>query len=408
MNEVGGAPEQFGTSLAAFHAHNRARLARRPHWLVATSTHDTKRSEDVRARINVLSEIPREWQAALNRWSRVSCKKKPLLDGRPVPDRNEEYLLYQTLVSTWPLTPMSAEESHTFKQRIQDYMRKATKEAKVNTSWINPNQAYDDALRDFVGMVLDTALFLDDFQRLCHKVAQYGMYNALSQTLLKLTVPGVPDLYQGTELWDFSLVDPDNRRPVDYEHRRRLLCTLQERCCDAGSDRRALVRELLETRADGRIKLYVISETLRFRRIHPQLFQQGDYLPVEGAGARQEHLCAFARRHAGHTLIVAVPRFFSRLIPDPQNASPPGGTYGGCGGGRVCALPGRAVNHSHAWAELRHGHGGRFSPWTYRARSATRSPERGTITLTRRFSRRPFSVAFKATGYSWPYQRMTE
>jgi (1->4)-alpha-D-glucan 1-alpha-D-glucosylmutase len=318
LNEVGGAPEQFGTPLAAFHEHNRARLARWPHSLVATSTHDTKRSEDVRARINVLSEIPREWQAALNRWSRINRKKKPLLDGRPVPDRNEEYLLYQTLLGTWPLAPMSAEEYHTFKRRIQDYMRKATKEAKVNTSWINPNQAYDDAVRDFVGAVLDTALFLDDFQRLCHRVAQYGMYNALSQTLLKLTVPGVPDLYQGTELWDFSLVDPDNRRPVDYEHRRRLLHDLHGRCRGAGPDRRAVVRELLEARADGRIKLYVISETLRFRRAHPQLFQRGDYLPLGGTGARQEHVCAFARHHEGHGLIVAVPRFFTRLIPDPQ------------------------------------------------------------------------------------------
>ena len=318
LNEVGGTPEQFGISLTTFHEHNRERLERWPHALLTTTSHDTKRSEDVRARIDVLSEIPHEWQTALKRWSKLNKKKRPLVDGRPVPDRNEEYLLYQTLLGVWPLMPMTAEEYHVFKQRVQDYMRKATKEAKVNTSWLNPNHAYDDALQDFVGAVLDGALLLDDFQTFRQKVAQYGMYNALSQTLLKLTVPGVPDIYQGNEVWDFSLVDPDNRRPVNYEHRRQLLSVLQEQLRVAGQDRVGLVRDLLNTREDGRIKLYVIAQTLSYRRAHAALFRGGDYHPLEGRGAKQRHCCAFIRQHKRHTCIVVVPRFLTRLISDPH------------------------------------------------------------------------------------------
>ncbi|MGH7965708.1 MAG: malto-oligosyltrehalose synthase, partial [Candidatus Binatia bacterium] len=318
LNEVGGTPEQFGTSLATFHEQNRERLQRWPHALLATTTHDTKRSEDVRARINVLSEIPQEWRAALNRWSKLNKKKKLLVDGQPVPDRNEEYLLYQTLLGAWPLTAMNADAYAVFKQRIQDYIRKATKEAKVNTSWINPNQAYDDALQEFVGTVLDGSLFLNDFQALRSRIAQYGMYNSLSQTLLKLTVPGVPDIYQGTELWDFSLVDPDNRRPVDYERRRRELSALQEQIRTNGQHLAGLARRLLDTREDGCIKLYVIHRTLTYRREHPDLFRCGVYLPLDTLGPRQQHVCAFARQHEQQAVLVVAPRFLTRLIPDPQ------------------------------------------------------------------------------------------
>jgi (1->4)-alpha-D-glucan 1-alpha-D-glucosylmutase len=318
LNEVGGEPEQFGTSLAAFHAHNAERLARWPHALLTTTTHDTKRSEDVRARLNVLSEIPDEWQTALRHWSKLNRKKKSLVEGQPVPDRNEEYLLYQILLGAWPLTPMTADTYAVFKRRIQDYIRKATKEAKVNTSWLNPNQAYDDALQEFVGAVLDDFLFHGDFQAFHSKIAQYGMYNALSQTLLKLTVPGVPDIYQGTELWDFSLVDPDNRRPVDYDRRRQVLSVLREQVCAAGQDLRGLAHELLNTREDGRIKLYVTHQTLMYRREHPALFLAGTYIPIVSIGPRQKHVCAFARQHGYHSILVIVPRFLTRLIPDPS------------------------------------------------------------------------------------------
>jgi (1->4)-alpha-D-glucan 1-alpha-D-glucosylmutase len=316
LNEVGGLPEQFGTSLATFHKHNRERLKRWPHALLTTTTHDTKRSEDVRARINVLSEIPQEWRIALRHWSTLNKKKKPRVDGQPVPDRNEEYLLYQTLLGVWPLTPMTADDYTVFKRRLQDYMRKATKEAKVNTSWINPNQAYDDALQEFVSAVLDDFLFRDDFQAFRDRVAQYGMYNSLSQTLLKLTAPGAPDIYQGNELWDFSLVDPDNRRPVDYDRRCQILSALQEQIRATGQNLVGLARELLDTREDGRIKLYVTHQALTYRREHPDLFRDGAYIPLEGVGPRQKHICAFARQHKQHEIFVIVPRFLTRLIPE--------------------------------------------------------------------------------------------
>ncbi len=318
LNEVGGTPEQFGTSLATFHEHNRERLKRWPHTLLATTTHDTKRSEDVRARINVLSEIPHEWRVTLSRWRRINKKKKPFVEGHPVPDRNEEYLLYQTLLGTWPFAPMEADDYAVFKQRIQTYMRKATKEAKVNTSWINPNQAYDDAVQEFVSTVIDGALFFDDFEALQYKVAQFGIYNSLAQTLLKLTVPGVPDFYQGTELWDFSLVDPDNRRPVDYDRRRQMLSALQEQIRTARPDLVGLARELLDSREDGRIKLYTIYQTLNYRREHADLFYAGAYFPLEGIGRCAEHVCAFARQHNQHVLLVTVPRCLTRRIPDPH------------------------------------------------------------------------------------------
>jgi (1->4)-alpha-D-glucan 1-alpha-D-glucosylmutase len=317
LNEVGGAPDRFGTSIAELHDANRERLQHWPHALLATTTHDTKRSEDVRARINVLSEIPAEWRAALRRWSKLNQKKKPRSDDQPVPDRNEEYLFYQTLLGTWPPTPMNADEYTAFKQRIQDYMRKATKEAKVNTSWINPHLAYDDAVQDFVSQVLDDFLFRDDFHRFRIKIARYGMYNSLAQTVLKLTAPGVPDMYQGTELWDFSLVDPDSRRPVDYDQRRQLLGDLQAQLNAATGDRLALVESLLKTWEDGRIKLYVTQQALTYRRCHPDLFRGGQYIPIEATGIKRKHICAFARRLGHQTLFVVAPRLLTEVIPDP-------------------------------------------------------------------------------------------
>ncbi|MBI4498659.1 MAG: malto-oligosyltrehalose synthase [Chloroflexi bacterium] len=316
LNEVGGEPDQFGVSVAAFHRQNAERRRRWPHSLLATSTHDTKRSEDVRARINVLAELPREWRAALTRWSRMNRRKKTRVDGQAAPDRNDEYLFYQTLVGAWPQEPVGPEELARFRERMVAYMLKATREAKVHTSWVNPNEEYDAAVRDFVLGVLGEGgedPFLHDLRAFQGRVAYYGQCNALAQVLLKLTAPGVPDLYQGTELWDFSLVDPDNRRPVDYAHRCTLLADLKAQVDAAGDDLTALAHDLLATGQDGRIKLYLTYRTLAFRRAHDQLFASGAYLPLEAGGTKRDHVVAFARTLGDQAALVVAPRLVVRL-----------------------------------------------------------------------------------------------
>jgi (1->4)-alpha-D-glucan 1-alpha-D-glucosylmutase len=322
LNEVGGNPERFGLSTEVFHRQNAERLANWPHAMLATSTHDTKRSEDVRARINVLSEMPREWERVLLHWQALNHAKKVALDGVEVPDANEEYLLYQTLVGAWPLRPMDDAEHQHFVERIERYMEKALKEAKLHTSWINPNEAYDQAVKQFVRGILQPQgdnRFLADFRQFHRRISQVGMWNSLSQTLLKMTVPGVPDFYQGTELWDFSLVDPDNRQPVDFQKRLLLLEELQRR---EAKGKASLIRELMAEREDGRIKLYVISKVLTFRRTHRKLFEQGAYLPLTGSAALQDHVVAFARRIENQWVLVAAPRLLMTLSP---SANPPVG-----------------------------------------------------------------------------------
>ena len=311
LNEVGGSPDQYGISVTTFHRRNAARFERWPHSLLATSTHDTKRSEDVRARLNALSEMPAEWQAAVTRWGRLNSSKKAVVEDQPAPDRNDEYLLYQTLLGVWPAAGLEGTALEAFRERIADYMQKATKEAKVHTSWINPNEEYDAAMRQFVLRLLSHPVegtFLTDLEALAHRVAYFGCFNSLAQVLLKLTSPGVPDLYQGCELWDFSLVDPDNRRPVDYSLRQRVLDELQERIAEAGDDLTELASELVGSAVDGKIKAYVIYQTLCIRAKYPALFGQGDYLPLEATGPRRDHVCAFARRFEEETVLVVVPR----------------------------------------------------------------------------------------------------
>jgi (1->4)-alpha-D-glucan 1-alpha-D-glucosylmutase len=318
LNEVGGEPERFGVSVASFHERMLERQARWPAALSATATHDTKRGEDVRARLNVLSEMPGPWKVHLSRWSRLNKKFKIELDGHPVPDRNEEYLLYQTLVGAWPLEHMNEAQYRTFGERIQTYMDKALREAKVHTSWLNPNQPYDAAMHKFIEAILDRTRpnpFLDDLHLFHDKVSAYGMYNSLSQVLCKMTAPGVPDFYQGTELWDFSLVDPDNRRLVDYDHRIRLLEEV-EQALNSAADRPAAVRELLASAADGRIKLFVIMTALRFRRAQASLFLQGAYVPLEVGGDAYKHVCAFSRRLEHRTVLTVVPRLMAGLMAD--------------------------------------------------------------------------------------------
>ncbi|MGE0542223.1 MAG: malto-oligosyltrehalose synthase [Dehalococcoidia bacterium] len=318
LNEVGGEPEHFGTTVPAFHKLNAERAERWPHAMNATSTHDTKRSEDVRARINVLSELPSEWSAALEQWRTLNRPKKAILEDRVAPDRNEEYLFYQTLLGAWPLEPMDGDAYRVFRERIAAYMLKAIKESKVNTSWINPNADYDEAVQAFVHAVLgrtpDNA-FVRSLRPLLAIVARFGAYYSLGQTLLKITAPGVPDIYQGTELWDFSLVDPDNRRPVDYRLRSRGLRQLMRRIESAGDDLAPLCRRLLASWQDGRIKLFVTHRALCFRREHAALFRNGDYLPLSTNGDHAEHVVAFARRLDAEAALVIVPRHLVRIAP---------------------------------------------------------------------------------------------
>lgn len=321
LNEVGGDPTQFGVSLGTFHKRMHDRQARWPHALSATSTHDTKRSEDARARINVLSELPREWRACLARWGKSNKRHKTEIDGRPAPDRNEEYLLYQTLLGVWPLVPTDDAEYRAFGNRIQAYMAKAIREAKVHTSWVNPDSDYEEAVRHFIGAILDRTRpnpFLDDFLLFQERVARYGLYNSLAQVAVKVSAPGVPDFYQGTELWDFSLVDPDNRRPVNYALRAELLEGLQRTCARHGTDRRELVGELLKSWTDSRIKLYVTMTCLAFRKANPQLFREGEYVPLEAGGPKRDHVVSFARIYADRATVTVVPRLIAGLLPDPQ------------------------------------------------------------------------------------------
>jgi (1->4)-alpha-D-glucan 1-alpha-D-glucosylmutase len=317
VNEVGGDADRVGVPPAAFHFSNRQRQGSTPWGLSATSTHDTKRSEDVRARLNVLSELPNDWRSHVRRWYQWNEPHRVKLEGLSAPDPNDEYLIYQTLLGAWPLEPYGPNEYAAFVARLQQYLHKAIHEAKVHTSWINPNPIYDNAVREFTGQILDeevSAKFLDDFRAFQRRVSHYGLFNSLAQTLLKITCPGVPDTYQGTELWDFSLVDPDNRRPVDYELRRRLLRELNRRVEASGGRLVDLARDLLDTRQDGRIKLYVTCRALRCRRDHPGLFSTGEYLPAEVLGSRAEHVCAFVRRWERRCAVAAVPRLVARLL----------------------------------------------------------------------------------------------
>ncbi|HLH72186.1 MAG TPA: malto-oligosyltrehalose synthase, partial [Chloroflexota bacterium] len=323
LNEVGGNPEQFGVPTPVFHQQNANRAMRWPHSLLASSTHDTKRSEDVRARISVLSEVPQEWRAALDHWSRLNRRKKTEVDGMLAPSANDEYMLYQTLLGAWPFQPMEPAEFSEFRERIAAYMLKATKEAKVQTSWINPNKEYDDAVRNFVFRLLPDnpwdpfRVALQKFQR---RIAFYGQFNSLSQLLLKLTAPGVPDIYQGNELWDFSLVDPDNRRPVDFARRRSALASLQVQVRESEPDLIPVARELLENSTDGRIKLYVTYRTLAFRRANPLLFQQGGYYPLEASGSKREHVVAYRRAVGKAAALIVVPRLPIRLTEGVEQA----------------------------------------------------------------------------------------
>ena len=310
LNEVGSNPTVFGLEPSTVHRWMIQRQQRWPSALSATSTHDTKRGEDVRARLNVLSEIPGAWKAAVSKWRTLNRRHRTDIKGVLAPDPNEEYLIYQTLVGAWPIDA----------ERLSTYATKALRESKVHTSWLSPDEEYEAAAKKFVAGLLDQKRpnpFLQAFLPFQARVAELGIYNSLAQLVIKMTAPGVPDFYQGTEFWDLSLVDPDNRRPVDYDKRRQTLPCLRN------------VDELLAQRADGRVKMFVTNRGLQTRAALRDVFERGEYRPLETSGARRDGLFAFARILAGDgrsgpdpiAAITCVPRLIASLVPDA--AGPP-------------------------------------------------------------------------------------
>ena len=326
MNEVGAEADQFGTTPAKFHAMNLKHRESWPATMLTTSTHDSKRSEDVRARLNVLSEIPAAWYQTTRRWRSLNAQWKTELMGVEVPTPLEEYFFYQNLLGVWPVTePVTALAG--LVERLKLYMQKSLREAKMFTSWINPNQAHEKAVDRFVEAVLDPARsekFLRDFREFAMGIIPAGMWNSLSQTVLKVASPGVPDFYQGSELWDLSLVDPDNRRPVDYDLRRCLLSRIRAR---ENRDDAALVDDLIANPNDGAVKLFVTTRALHFRKQHHELLTRGSYVPLRAIGGRQNHVLSFGRVYGKQCLIAVVGRFFMELQSD-SNLPIGRGTWG--------------------------------------------------------------------------------
>ncbi|ACK72982.1 malto-oligosyltrehalose synthase [Gloeothece citriformis PCC 7424] len=314
LNEVGGFPQTFGVTLEEFNQFNQQQLANHPHTMNASSTHDTKRSEDVRARLNVISEIPDEWERQINEWRNLNKDKKTIKGKRIIPDNNDEYFFYQNLLGAFPL---DEEEYPDFVERVKNYIIKAVREAKIHTAWLRPDHVYEDGFLHFVEQVLqpENNPFLEQFREFKNKVAPYGLFNSLSQTLVKITSPGIPDFYQGTELWDFSLVDPDNRRPVDYQKRLSYLEEIKHRSQDNLNE---LIHELTHNMTDGRIKLWLIIRALGIRNQYLSVFQQGDYIPLSVQGQYKDHVIAYARHQEKTTIVTIVPRFLTALIEPYQ------------------------------------------------------------------------------------------
>jgi len=308
LNEVGSDPRRYGISSAAVHQANQERARSWSHSMLATSTHDTKRSEDVRARIAVLSEIPALWKQHLGRWSRLNRSKRRQLDSGPAPSREDEYLLYQTLLGIWPV---DSDPSQLI-PRLHEYVVKAAREAKRDTSWISPNLEYEQALKDFVSQSLDDparSAFVRDFAPLAAHVAYFGALNSLALVALRITAPGVPDCYQGTELPALTLVDPDNRRPVDFDRARAVL----EQVVDL--DR--LPRERLES-SDGAAKLFLTTKLLQLRRRDPDLFAAGNYVPLSVDGRYKDHVFAFARSLDHRVALLVIPRWTATVMGQPS------------------------------------------------------------------------------------------
>jgi (1->4)-alpha-D-glucan 1-alpha-D-glucosylmutase len=323
LNEVGSDPTRFGVGPEEVHRWMADRRTHSSAALSTTSTHDTKRGEDVRARLNVLSELPAEWKSAVAKWRTLNQRLKSQVHGALVPAPNEEYLIYQTLVGAWPFDP-PAEPA--FRERLRKYFTKALREAKVNTSWLSPDEEYEADVLRFVDTILDRASpFMQAFLPFQARVAELGIYNSLAQLLIKIAAPGIPDFYQGTELWDLSLVDPDNRRPVDYALRRRWL---EEIACEQQKGEDGMAMALLDRRTDGRVKLFVMVRALHARARMRAVFEHGDYAALDGSGSRRDCVFAFARRLQGDVAIACVPRFVASLVPDAARAPLGGAVWG--------------------------------------------------------------------------------
>lgn len=317
LNEVGADPRTFGVSLQAFHQASLDRARHWPHTMLATSTHDCKRSEDVRLRIDALSEVPGEWWAKVRRWRRLNRAKKHQVDDRPAPSPNDEYLIYQTLIGTWPLAEPSEEALAHYRERVQRYLLKAVREAKTHTSWMNTNDAYEAAVLAFVADLTgkpERNAFLADFVPFARRVARVAMFSSLSQLVIKTVSPGVPDFYQGSELWQFHLADPDNRGPVDYVLRQRLLGELKAYLDCPREALPSRVRALAEHVEDGRVKLFATWKSLAARRERHALFTSGEYAPLGTEGAHAERLCAFARVGANAVAVAVAPHLVAHLL----------------------------------------------------------------------------------------------
>ncbi|MBE0548754.1 MAG: malto-oligosyltrehalose synthase [Rubrivivax sp.] len=324
VNDVGGEPDDFGISVAAFHAITRERAQHRPSAMLTTSTHDAKRSEDVRARIDVISEMPAAWRLATRRWTRMNRRHKHTVNARLAPTRNDEYLLYQLLVGSLPAGAIDDAGLAEYAARIQQAMLKSVRESKAVSSWMNPNEAYEAALAAFVQALLgrrEGNLFLADLQSNAEVIAWYGALNGLTLAVVKTLSPGVPDFYQGHELIGLSLVDPDNRRPIDFAQRRRLI--EESRQLLALPDRGAALRELVAHAVDGRAKFWVTWRALQLRREHDAMLRQSEYVPLEVRGTHARHIVAFGRRHGGAWLVVIAARLYASL-GCPVGAAPQG------------------------------------------------------------------------------------
>lgn len=324
LNEVGGEPGNFGVSVNEFHRDNLNRRLMTPDGMLSTSTHDTKRSEDLRVRISVISEIPDEWQKAVKRWSSLTKRKKKDTRTFFEIDKNDEYLFWQTLIGIWSSEYLSYEKRQNLIDRLENYILKAVKEAKVHTSWVNINSEYEQCICDFIRKVLNYPKkhpFWKEFIPFQKKVAACGYLNSISQCVLKFTSPGVPDIYQGNEVFNFRLVDPDNRQPVDYSKNIELFEKIEPLLKfnpeNYNSDY-SIFNELLLPRESGALKLFYTAATLNFRQIHSDLFRAGEYIPLQTIGKHSEHITAFARLTESSAIITAVPRLVYKLISDTE------------------------------------------------------------------------------------------
>jgi (1->4)-alpha-D-glucan 1-alpha-D-glucosylmutase len=330
LNEVGGQPDvPLEDALARLHEANAYRAKQMPHSMLCVTTHDTKRTADVRSRLDVLSEIPAPWKACVKRWLKANRVARIVVNGVLVPDFGAEYLFYQTAVGIWPHDSQRTSEDHSLseaereelRQRLEQYMIKALREAKRHTNWTSPNERYEAAIVGFIRQLLpgQPSRFEIELQALVEQIAYAGYWNALARTVIQFTAPGFPDIYQGDEIWNVALVDPDNRRPVDFTGRNQLLNSLTEERESNAQDQNAFWQSMLERPADGRVKLFVMQALLHARRAHESLFQRGTYKSLEVMGAKKQHVFAFYRRYEQQALIVVVPRLTLSLVQQPDD-----------------------------------------------------------------------------------------